>query len=66
LWIDVVHLGRDDQAVHDRGALTAAIRRDVMMPGVWDARLRFPIHFIRFAGGRRWSLPISSMTAVAI
>src|SRR5208282_6026179 len=25
LWINVVHLGRDDQAVHDRGALAAAI-----------------------------------------
>jgi hypothetical protein len=28
--------------------------------------LRLRIHFIRFAGGCRWSLPISSMTAIAI
>ena len=25
LWIDAVHLGRDDQAIHDRGTLSAAI-----------------------------------------
>jgi hypothetical protein len=25
LWINIVHLGRDDQAVHDRGPLAAAI-----------------------------------------
>ncbi len=26
LWIDIVHLGRDDQAVHYRGALPTTIR----------------------------------------
>jgi hypothetical protein len=26
LWVDAIHLGRDDQAVHGRGALSATIR----------------------------------------
>ena len=66
LQIDAIHFRRDNETVHGRSALPAAIRRDLIMPGVWDTRLRLRIHFIRFAGGCRWSLPISSMTAIAI
>jgi len=66
LRIDVVHFCRDDDAVHNGGALAAAIRRDVMMPGVWDARSGFAIRSIRFVGRCHWSLPISFMTVVTI
>jgi hypothetical protein len=64
--VDVVELGGLDQRVDGGGAPPALIRRDVMMPGVWDARLRFAIHFIRFVDGCHWSLPISFMTVVTI
>ena len=47
-------------------SFAAGIRRDVMMPGVWDARSRFPTHSIRFRAEARWSSPIRSMMAVAI
>ena len=65
LRIDLVHFGGDDQAVQRCGALSAPVRRDVMMPGVWGARLRSSIHTIRLPGRPRWSSPIRSMTAVA-
>ena len=55
-----------DQAGCDRPLPGTAIRRDVMMPGVWDARSRFPTHSIRFRAEARWSSPIRSMMAVAI
>jgi len=66
LRIDAIYFWRDNETVHGGSALPATIRRDLIMPGVWDTRLRLRIHFIRFAGGCRWSLPISSMTAIAI
>src|SRR5207237_8939147 len=53
LRVDVVHFGGDDQAVHRRGALSAAVRRDLMMPGIWGARWRSHIHSIRYSAGLR-------------
>jgi hypothetical protein len=38
LWIDTVEFCRADQGVDCSGALTATVRRDLMMPGVWDTR----------------------------
>jgi hypothetical protein len=38
LRVDIVELGRGDQGVDRRGALAAAVRCDLMMPGVWDTR----------------------------
>jgi hypothetical protein len=37
-----------------------------MMPDVWEARLRSPIHSIRLRGRRRWLSAIRSTTALAI
>jgi hypothetical protein len=65
LRVAAVELGAFDQRVHGGGAAPAGIRRDVMMPGVWGARLRSSIHTIRLPGRPRWSSPIRSMTAVA-
>jgi hypothetical protein len=66
LRIDAIHLAGDDQAVHSRRALTSAIRRGVMMPGVWAARLLSPIHSIRFLGSRRLLSLIKCMAALVI
>jgi hypothetical protein len=33
LRINIVHLGRDDQTVHDSGSLSAAIRGNAIVPG---------------------------------
>jgi len=46
--------------------LTADIRRDLMMPGVWDARWRSHIHFTRCSVSLQSWWPISSTTAVGI
>jgi hypothetical protein len=39
LGIDVIEATGFDERVQDRGAAAAGVRRDVMMPGGWDARL---------------------------
>ena len=36
--VESVELGALDQGIDRRGAATAGIRRDLMMPGVWDTR----------------------------
>jgi hypothetical protein len=64
--IDFGELAGLDQRGDHSPMLGPSVRRDVMMPGVWDARLRFAIHFIRFVDGCHWSLPISFMTVVTI
>jgi hypothetical protein len=66
LRVHFVEFCRRDHRRHDGGTVSATLRRDVMMPGVWDARSRFAIHFIRFVDGCHWSLPISFMTVVTI
>jgi hypothetical protein len=66
LRIDVVHLRRDDEAVHGGRALATSVRRYVMMPGIWVVRLRFSIRSIRFTVRRRWLLAINCMMADAI
>ena len=55
-----------DERGDDSPVLAAAVRRDVMMPGVWAARLSSPIHFIRFPGSLPLSSPIRCMAAPAI
>jgi hypothetical protein len=58
------------QKLDERGdnspVLAAAVRRDVMMPGVWAARLSSPIHFIRSSEGAPSSPLIRSMAAFVI
>jgi hypothetical protein len=66
LGVHVIELRSLDQRGHDGSAVGAALRSDVMMPSVWDARSRFAIRSIRFVGRCHWSLPISFMTAVTI
>ena len=66
LRIDAIHFSGDDEAIHGGRTLSATIRRDVMMPGALDVRLRSPIHSIRLRGRPRWSSPIRSMTDLAI
>ena len=66
VFFDAVESAGHEQAVHHRRPLAAAIRRDAMMPEVWDVRLRSLIHFIRSWGRQRWSSAINSMTALAI
>ncbi len=65
LGIDPVHLSRDDETVHRRGAMAAAIRRDVMMPGVWAARLSSPIRSIRYSESAPSLSPIRCTVALA-
>jgi hypothetical protein len=38
LRIDGVEFGRGNQGIDRGGALAATVRRDLMMPGVWDTR----------------------------
>jgi hypothetical protein len=38
LRIEAVELGAFDQRINRGGAAAASIRRDLMMPGVWDTR----------------------------
>jgi hypothetical protein len=64
LRINVIHLGRNDQAVHDRGALATAIRRDAIMPGVWGVRSKSSTHFTLFPGGPRRSSATRSILIV--
>jgi hypothetical protein len=66
LRVDVVQFGSDDQAIYRRGALSTAVRRDLMMPGIWDARWRSHIHSTRYSAGLRSWLLISSTMAVVI
>jgi hypothetical protein len=38
LRVESVELGALNQGINRRGAASAGIRRDLMMPGVWDTR----------------------------
>jgi hypothetical protein len=38
LRIDIVQFGGDDQAIDRRGPLSATIRCDLIMPGIWGAK----------------------------
>ena len=38
LRVESVELGALNQGINRRGAAAAGIRRDLMMPGVWDTR----------------------------
>ena len=38
LRVETVELGALDQRIDRGGAAAAGIRRDLMMPGVWDTR----------------------------
>jgi hypothetical protein len=53
LRINVVELGRVDQREHDGRPLSAAIRGDAIVPGVWGSRSKSSTHFTLFAGGLR-------------
>jgi hypothetical protein len=66
LRIDAFEFRRADQGVHCSRSLTATVRRDLIMPGVWAASWRSPIRFTHYSGDlRSWS-PISSTTAAGI
>jgi hypothetical protein len=47
LRIDIVHFGRDNDAIHGGGALSAAIRRGLIVPGFRRRKSQSPIRFIR-------------------
>jgi hypothetical protein len=66
LGIDVVEPSRLNQRQHDCGALAAAIRRGLIMPGVWGKKLRSHIRSIHCFGALRSSLPISFTMAAGI
>jgi hypothetical protein len=66
LGVDVVEATSLDERVKDRGPTAARVRRDVMMPGVWAARLSSPIRSIRFSGSPPLSSPIRCMAALVI
>jgi hypothetical protein len=38
VWVESVELGALNQGIDRRDAASAGIRRDLMMPGVWDTR----------------------------
>jgi hypothetical protein len=63
---DTAQLAGFDQRRDDSPVLTATIRRDLMMPGVWATRWRSRIRFTRCLGAQRWLSPISSTMATGI
>jgi hypothetical protein len=66
LRVDVIQASGLDEGVYDSGAAAAFIRRDVMMPGVWVARLSSPIRSIRYSGSPPLLSPIRCMAAAVI
>jgi len=66
LRIDAAKLAGFDKRGDDRPVFSAFVRRDVMMPGVWAARLSSPIRSIRFSGSPPLSSPIRCMAALVI
>jgi hypothetical protein len=64
--VDAVQLAGFDQRGDDGPTFRAAIRRDVMMPGVWVARLSSPIRSIRYSGSPPLLSPIRCMAAAVI
>src|SRR5260221_12905495 len=64
LGIDVVELGGGDEGIDGRGAPTALIRRDAIMPGVWGVRSKSSTHFTLFPGGPRRSSATRSILIV--
>ncbi len=66
LGIDVIEATSLDERVQDRGAPAAGVRRDVMAPGFWAARLSSPIRSIHSSGRRPLSSPIRRMAAFVI
>jgi hypothetical protein len=63
LRIDVVQFAGLNQGQHDRGTLTTAIRRGVIVPGVWRKKSRSPIRFIHWSGKHLFSAAGTSMAA---
>jgi hypothetical protein len=64
--VEAVELGGLDQRQDASSAFTALVRRGVMMPGVWAARLLSPIRSIRFLGSLPLLSPIKCMAALVI
>ena len=64
--VDAAELTGLDQRRDDRPVLAAAVRRDVMMPGVWAAKFSSPIHSTRYSGSPPLLSPIRCMAALVI
>ena len=62
--LDAGELAGLDQRGDHGPVLGAAVRRGVMMPGVWAARLSSPIRFIRYSESAPSSSPIKRMVAL--
>ena len=65
-WIDVVHLRGLQECGDRRPCLPAAIRSDLMMPGVWGGKWWSIIPFTRCLGARQSWSPTNSTTASGI
>jgi hypothetical protein len=65
LRIDAGEFAGFNQRGKDRPVFSAAVRRDVMMPGIWAARLSSPIRSIRYSESAPSSSPIRCMVAPA-
>jgi hypothetical protein len=64
--LDAAEFAGLDERGDGSPVLAAAVRRDVMMPGVWAARLSSPILSIRYSGSAPSSPPIRCMAAFVI
>ena len=60
LGIDVAEFGRLDEREHDRCAMAAKVRGQVIMPDVWRSRCWLPIRFIPVPAKRCLRLAILS------
>ena len=65
-YIFIVDRVKDMIVSGGENVYSAAVRRNLIMPGFWARRWRSPIPSTRYAGVPRSSSPISSTTAVAI
>jgi hypothetical protein len=63
--LNTVEFGGFNQRANDRPSF-AAVRRDVMMPGVCAVRLSWPIRSIRYSGSPPLLSPIRCMAALVI
>jgi hypothetical protein len=63
LRIHVIHLCRSNNTEHGSRPLSAAIRRGVIVPGVWRKKSRSPIRFIHWSGKHLFSAAGTSMAA---
>jgi hypothetical protein len=64
--VDAAEFAVLDQRGDDGPVVAAAIRRDVMMPGIWAVKLSSPIRSIRYSESQLLSLPIGCMAAPVI